>query len=182
MGTFFYVLLAPLYFTTFQYLILFLQVSIITILLPIAFFLFLKSFGKAESIMLSDVKQRKIPLLLQIVLLFILIQKSITLANFPPLYFFFLAGICSSILALLFIFFQIKISLHAIGISSLTVFIIGLSLKNEINAINLVSFFIIMNGFVAASRLHMNAHTNKELAIGFSCGILPQLVLLWFWL
>ncbi|UPT71768.1 MAG: hypothetical protein M0D53_05470 [Flavobacterium sp. JAD_PAG50586_2] len=69
-----------------------------------------------------------------------------------------------------------------IGISSLTVFIIGLSIHNQVNTINTVAFFVIMNGVVASSRLAMKAHSNKELVIGFLCGILPQTVLLYFWL
>jgi hypothetical protein len=69
-----------------------------------------------------------------------------------------------------------------IGISSLTVFIIGLSMHNEINTINTVAFFVMMNGVVASSRLMMKAHSNKELVIGFLCGAIPQSVLLYFWL
>lgn len=69
-----------------------------------------------------------------------------------------------------------------IGMSAVTVFIIGLSIHNEINTINLVAFFICMNGLVASSRLVMNAHSNKELLIGFLCGAVPQTLLLYFWL
>ena len=49
-------------------------------------------------------------------------------------------------------------------------------------AANLVAFFIILNGLVASSRLVMKAHTNKELLIGFLCGTLPQIGLLYVWL
>lgn len=178
----FYVFLDARYFTLAQYLILFVQIIIITFLLPIAFFYLLRTFGKIDSIMLSDLNHRKIPLLLHIALLSILVQKSITIDRFPPLYFFFLGGIISAFLAFLFLFVKIKSSIHMIGISSLTVFIIGLSLKNEINTINLVAFFIVLNGLVASSRLVMKAHSNKELLIGFLCGVLPQAGLLYVWL
>jgi hypothetical protein len=182
LGTVFFVLLDARYLTLAQYLILFLQIIIITFLLPIAFFYLLRTFGKIDSIMLSDISHRKIPLLLHIVLLSILIQKSITVDRFPSLYFFFLGGIISAIFAFLLLYAKIKASIHMIGISALSVFIIGLSLKNEINTINLVAFFIILNGLVASSRLVMKAHTNKELLIGFLCGTLPQIGLLFVWL
>jgi len=55
-------------------------------------------------------------------------------------------------------------------------------LHNQINTIHLVTFFVLMNGLVASSRLVMKAHTNKELLIGFLCGLLPQLALFYFWL
>jgi hypothetical protein len=182
LGTIFFVVLEAHYFTLAQYLILFLQIVIITFLLPIAFFYLLRTFGKIDSIMLSEINHRKIPLILHICLLSILIQKSITVDRFPSLYFFFLGGIISAIFAFLLLYAKIKASIHMIGISALTVFIIGLSLKNEINTINLVAVFIILNGLVASSRLVMKAHTNKELLIGFLCGLLPQIGLLYVWL
>ncbi len=181
-GTLFYVLFDSQFLTKGQYLLLFLQVIIITFLLPIAFFYLLRTFGKIDSIMLSDISQRRIPLLLQIMLFFVLIEKSITVERFPALYFFFLGGLLSVLLAFGLLFLKVKASIHMIGISSLTVFIIGLSINNEVNALNLISFFVLINGAVASSRLEMKAHDNKELAIGFLCGILPQIGLLYYWL
>ena len=110
--------------------------------MPIAFFFLLRTFGKIDSIMLSDISQRKIPLVLQLMLFTVLIQKSITFERFPSLYLFFVAGIISTVLAFLFLYLKIKASIHMIGISALTVFIIGLSIHNEINTINLVATFI----------------------------------------
>jgi hypothetical protein len=182
LGTVFYVLLEAQYFTLPQYVILFLQIIIITFLLPIAFFYLLRTFGKIESVMLSDISQRKIPLLLQIMLFAVLIEKSITIDRFPSLYFFFFGGLLSTILAFLLLYVKFKASIHMIGISSLTVFIIGLSIHCQINTINTVTFFVVMNGLVASSRLVMKAHSNKELLVGFLCGVIPQCLLLYFWL
>lgn len=88
----------------------------------------------------------------------------------------------SAVLAFLLLYAKTKASIHMIGISALTVFIIGLSIKNEVNTVSLVAFFVIINGLVASSRLVMKAHTNKELLIGFLCGALPQLGLFYLWL
>jgi hypothetical protein len=182
LGTIFYVLLGGPYFLKLQYIALFLQIIIITFLLPLAFFYLLKTYGKIDSIMLSNIAHRKIPLLLHIVLLSILITKSITIDRFPPLFFYFLGGIFSGTITFILLYAKIKTSIHMIGMSSLTVFIIGLSIHNQINTIHLVTFFVIMNGLVASSRLVMKAHTNKELLIGFLCGLLPQVGFFCFWL
>lgn len=182
LGTVFYILLEDNYLTLPQYLILFFQIIIITFLLPIAFFYLLRTFGKIENIMLSDISQRKIPLVLQIMLFSVLIEKSITIDRYPSLYFFFVGGLLSTIFAFLLLYAKIKASIHMIGISALTVFIIGLSIHNQINAVNTVIFFVMMNGLVASSRLVMEAHSNKELVIGFLCGAIPQSTLLYFWL
>lgn len=151
-------------------------------MLPIAFFYLLRTFGKIENVMLSDISHRKIPLALQIMLFAVLIEKSITFDRFPSLYFFFVGGLLSAIFAFLLLYVKVKASIHMIGISALTVFIIGLSIHNQINAVNTVIFFVMMNGLVASSRLVMEAHTNKELVIGFLCGAIPQSALFCLWL
>lgn len=132
--------------------------------------------------MLSEPSQRKIPLLIQAVLLVVLLTKSITVMVIPALYFFFLAALISTVAAFTLIFAVIKASLHMIGMSALTAFSIGLSIHNQNNALFLISFLIGMIGLVAASRLEMKAHTGKELVIGFLLGVIPQCVLWYFWL
>lgn len=181
-GTFFYIVLDDSYLSFAQVSVLLLQVIIITILLPIAFFFLLRTFGKIDNIMVSDVSQRKIPLLLQIMLVTVLITKSVTVEKFPELHYFFMAGIISSSIAFLLLFAKIKASIHLIGTSALTFFIIGLSLHYEINIIHTLVIIMVLNGFVASSRLEMKAHNHKELFIGFLVGALPQIGLLFYWL
>jgi hypothetical protein len=85
-------------------------------------------------------------------------------------------------MALILLFANIKASLHMIAISSLTVFIIGLSLHLKIQNTFVTAVLLLLNGFVASSRLEMKAHTNKELIIGFLLGAVSQLLLLVVWL
>ncbi len=158
------------------------QIIVITILLPVLFYLGLRTAGKVNSVMISEVSQRKIPLILQCFLTVLLIRKSITLEHFPEFYFFFLGGLLSSVLALIFVFFKTKASLHMIAISALTLFVIGLSIHNQTQNIYVIAFLVLMNGVVASSRLEMKAHTNKELVIGLLLGVIPQLLLLRLWL
>lgn len=158
------------------------QIVIITILLPILFFFVLRTTGKVDSVMISEISQRKIPLVIQCFLTILLVRKSITLDHFPEFHFFFLGGLLSTVLALVLLFFRTKASLHLVAISALTVFIIGLSIHNQTRNINLIAFLVLMNGVVASSRLEMKAHTPKELVVGFLLGVIPQLLLLHLWL
>lgn len=169
-------------FTAIEKYYTFFQIVIITIVLPALFFLLLRSAGKVESIMMADVAQRKLPLVILCFLIILLLKKSVTLDRFPELHFFFLGTLLSTILALGFLFFNIKVSLHMIAMSALTLFIIGLSIHQQTKYIYLISFMVLMNGFVASSRLEMNAHTNRELFIGFVFGSIPQLLMLPLWL
>jgi hypothetical protein len=158
------------------------QIVVLTNVLPILIFFVLRTMGQVNSIMLADISQRKIPLVIQCFLTILLVRKSITLEHFPEFHFFFLGGLFSTVIALVLLFFRTKASLHMIAISALTVFVIGLSIHNQSRNIIWIVFLVLMNGFVASSRLEMKAHTPKELVIGFCCGLIPQLTLLHLWL
>ena len=142
----------------------------------------LRTFGKVDTIMLTETSQRKIPLIVQISLTAVLIQKSVTIDRFPELYFFFLGGIISTIIALIFVFANIKASIHMIALSALTFFVIALSIHHQENCIAIVAILFLISGLVATSRLYMKAHTLTELILGYTFGMLPQLILWWFWL
>lgn len=163
----------------FLYLI---QIVIITILIPITLFFLLLSLGKIDSIMVEDLGQRKIPLIINATLLLLLIHKSITVNNLPELYFFLLGGAISTIVALIAIYLHTKVSLHMIGITSLTSFIFGISVTTQTDLTYTFAFFVVAIGWVASSRLVLKAHTIKELALGFVTGLIPQLILWQFWL
>ncbi len=181
-GTVFYILFSENYYAKEQYFLLLFQVVIITFFLPLAFFYLLRTFGKVDTIMLSEVSQRKIPLLMQIALTFILISKSVTMERFEELFFFFLGGIASTIVAFGLLYAKIKASIHMIALSALTFFVIGMSMHHELNIIYTIASLFLITGIVASSRLAMKAHTMKELAIGYVVGMVPQMVLFWFWL
>lgn len=163
----------------FLYLI---QIVIITILIPVTLFFLLLSLGKIDSIMVENLGQRKIPLLINTALLLLLIHKSITITNLPELYFFFLGGSISSIIALVAIYLHKKVSLHMIGITALTSFIFAISINTQSDFTNTFAFFVICIGWVASSRLALKAHTISELTLGFFTGLIPQMLLWQFWL
>lgn len=155
---------------------------VVTVLIPIVLYFFLRTIGVITSIHLEEAKQRKIPLLLQSLLLLLVIKMVIDVYNYPELYFFFLGILLSSLSAIFIVFFDIKASLHMIGSGAVTMFTIALSIHFEINLILLIAGMIIINGLVATSRLHYKAHSNLELTLGFLIGVIPQLTLVNFWL
>ena len=155
---------------------------VITVLIPIVLYFFLRTTGFITSIHLDDIKQRKIPLLLQSLLFLLVVKVIIDAYNYPELYYFFLGILLSSLSAIFIIFFNIKASLHMIGSAAVTMFTIALSIHFEINLILLITAMIIINGIVATSRLHYKAHSNIELILGFLIGIIPQLTLINLWL
>ena len=128
------------------------------------------------------VSERKFPLVIQCFLIILLVRNSITVERYTELHFFLLGALFSTLIALLLLFVKTKASLHMMGISALTLFVFGLTLHYQTQNIALIVFLILMNGFVASSRLVMKAHTSKELIIGILLGSIPQIPLMFLWL
>lgn len=182
MATLFYLFYNSAEFVTQEKTFVFFQVFIVTVIIPVLAFLLLRATGNVDSIMIAKISQRKIPLVIHCFLIILLTRKSITVDRYPELHFFLLGALLSTLIALILLFANVKASLHMIAISSLTIFIIGLSMHFRIQSMIPISILILLNGIVASSRLDMNAHTYKELVIGFFIGAIPQLLLLILWL
>lgn len=159
-----------------------LVVFILTFLIPLLAYFVLKNLNLVKTLHLEDVNERKIPLMLQCILLLVIIKIVFSFYNFPELYFFFVGVLISAITAFILVVFKFKISLHMIGVAGLTMFLIALSIHFKINILMIIGLFLMANGWVAASRLHTNSHTMTEIIMGIFIGFLPQLILLNYWL
>jgi hypothetical protein len=156
------------------------QIFILTILLPLSFYLLLKTLKRVESFTEATIEERRLPIFIQLVLMYLILKFSVLNENFPELYKFFQAGFLSAFLVLLSVFFRFKASLHMTGITSLFVFVALFTSYLEIDAIQTLAFLVMCMGFVASSRLYMKAHTSIELLVGILIGGFPQ-ILVWFY-
>ena len=151
-------------------------------MIPMALYYLLRFTGKVDNIMIADMEQRKIPLVFQSFLIILLLRQTIPLEHYPELHFFFIGALFSTLFALGLLYAKFKASLHMLAISALTVFVFGLNIHLQIGSVYLVPFLLLMNGFVASSRLVMQAHTPNELIIGVLLGSIPQILFLFLWL
>ena len=157
-------------------------IIIITILIPLISFFLLKNSGLVKSINLKEVQERKYPLMIQIILIFIIITRVFTKYHHPELYYFFIAVAVSSLVALILVIVNFKVSLHQMGIAGVTMFLIALSIHFTENYLFEISLFFLINGWVASSRLETKSHSISELIIGFIVGVFPQFIMLNYWL
>lgn len=176
MGVVCYFYLGNTFFNSNQFLVVLIQFLIITICIPITIYFLLKAMEKVDSVMMETTSQRKLPLLFQLFLLAVLAHNSIKSDNMPELHYFLIGGIISGSFAFLFLFLKTKVSLHMIGISSLTVFMIGLSIIQQTNYLVIIAILLLLNGLVASSRLLLKAHTPTELILGTLIGVFSQLM------
>ena len=69
-----------------------------------------------------------------------------------------------------------------IAASGFFMFATAIGIHYQININGTIALMMVVLGAIATSRLHLKAHTNQELIIGFFIGIFPQILLLNYWL
>lgn len=89
MATLFYLFYNSADYVTQEKFFVFFQVAIVTIIIPALVFLLLRASGNIDTIMISKISQRKIPLIVHSFLIILLTRKSITIDRYPELHFFF---------------------------------------------------------------------------------------------
>lgn len=155
---------------------------ILTVLLPLLVYQLLKTIGKVNTIYLSDVKERVLPLAINCLILLIVIKKVLPYYEITELYFFFIGILFSNMACLILAVLHFKASIHMIAVSGIFMFFVALSIHFSINILGSLALIILIAGAVATSRLHLKAHSVRELIIGCCIGVLPQLILLNYWL
>ena len=157
-------------------------IIIITILIPLISYFLLKNLGLVKSINLKEVQERKFPLMIQTLLFLIIIKMVFSSYQSPEMYCFFVGVLFTTISALVLVLFNFKVSLHQMGVAGVTMFLIALSIHFNKNYLLEIGIFFLINGWVASSRLDTKSHTILELLVGFFIGVIPQIVMLNYWL
>ncbi len=155
---------------------------ILTIVLPILLFFLLKTLGKVKTIYLETTRERIIPLLLNCIVVLLVLNKIITPNQIIELYYFFVGILISTLTCLVLALIKFKASLHMVSVAGVFMFFIALSIHFSININGTLALLFILMGAIATSRLHLQAHSFIELIIGFFIGLIPQLILLKYWL
>lgn len=155
---------------------------ILTVILPILLYYLLKSLGKVNTIYLKSTNERVLPLAINCIIVIIVLKRIITPSQIIELYYFFVGILISTMTCLILAIFKFKASIHMISVSGLFMFFIVLSIHFSINIIGSLALISVILGAVATSRLHLKAHTFKELIMGVFVGVIPQLILVNYWL
>lgn len=155
---------------------------ILLVATPLMLFPIMRQLRLIKSIHLRHVKERKWPLMIQCLLWVIVLKVLAQTSGVTPLYYFYLGGLGSSLLALIATMRGFKVSLHQIGITGLTLFAFGLSWQMGTSIIEILLVLTFALGWVASARLWSQAHHTRELWLGALLGVLPQVLLFCYWL
>lgn len=182
LGSLLYFLITPRFFPLPLIKAKLLAIAITTLFIPIVFYFLLKNLGKADSMFLSDVRERRLPLFFYNLLIGLNLYQILDAYNYPALYYFFVGILFSSVTAFILSLLRVKISLHMLGLSGLLMFLLSLSIFYRINLVYSLAFLVAAVGLTATSRLALKAHTWAEVILGFIIGFIPQVIVLNFWL
>jgi hypothetical protein len=150
-------------------------VFIVTYIIPLCVLIVLKGFKLIQSFQVHTIKERKIPLFLMILLFTILgstFLKFSILRDFGMLFYGTTFGL---IIVYVFFIFKIKISLHLLSIGSMVGFFMMMGIEYMTSVISTLLLLMFLSGLLASSRLHLKAHTPKEVYLGFFFGIITQI-------
>ena len=96
----------------------------------------------------------------------------ISKTGLQPVFSFFLLTATLISLVVFFINLRWKISVHAVGMGSLTALVIGLSYKLQTDLHLLVALMILCSGMVGFARLKTNSHKPSEIYSGYLVGVM----------
>lgn len=159
-----------------------LPIFILSVIIPIVTYLILKNIGVLQSVLMTTAAERRYPLAIHIVLLLMILYKVIPNNYIVELYYYFVGLIGAAFTCFLLLFFNVKASLHLVGVGGLLMYLINLSVHFETNIVIGISLCIGITGLVTSSRLYLKAHTKPELVIGLCIGLLSQLLTVKYWL
>lgn len=158
------------------------SISILTIILPILLFYLLKTIRKVKSVHLESVEERRLPLIINSLIILLILIRVLPANEIPELYFFFVGILISTITCFALAVAKFKASIHMIAAAGFFMFAVALAIHFKININGTITLMLIILGAIATSRLHLKAHTSIELIVGFFIGLFPQLILLNYWM
>lgn len=151
----------------------------ITYLIPVLTLIILKSLGIIRDSQLATIRERRMPILLMM-LLFYLLGNTLVNINFLRDLGLLFYGTSASLLFVYLLFaFQIKTSLHLLSMGTVVGFFLIITNIYSLHLMSLIMVFILLSGLLASSRLYLNAHNSNEVFIGFSLGFISQLLIFW---
>lgn len=179
-GILLFLLLTPNTITIQRQYLLISIVFIATYLIPLITLIILKSLGLISSFKVHSINERKIPMILMLVVFFVLGRLLYGISDFKKLGILFYATDLALLCIYLLFIIKIKTSLHVMSMSCLIGFILFYSSRHQIATLPIVAILIVLTGLLSSARLHLKAHKHQEIYLGFFLGIASQAILFYF--
>lgn len=177
LGIILYFLLIPTRFDTKQQLAILGMVFLATYFIPLLLIILLKALGIIESYQVSTIKERKLPLACMIILFYLLGSSFFNITYVRDIGILFYATTLGLITTYILFIFKTKTSIHLLAMGIALGFFLLLTTIYNVNFTPIILVIILLSGLVASSRLHLKAHTTKEVYLGFFIGVICPLII-----
>ncbi len=152
-------------------------VFIFTYLVPLLILILFKRLKIIKSYKTESIKERKLPIALMVILFYLMGNTMNNAVNLRDISLLFYATSIGLLFIYALFFLKIKASIHllSLGISAGFFMILGNNNSQSYTLVVIVIF--LLSGVLASARLHLKAHTTKEIYIGFFLGMLTPIIL-----
>jgi membrane-associated phospholipid phosphatase len=171
-----YFLISPRFFLLKNIQFFEIYLFVVSILIPLLFFVVLKYSGLFKSILIETSGERLIFSGMMFVVYLIILNKIIKFQMFIELIPFFMGITLALLIMSIANYFLKKPSLHALALGGMLTFLMIWSYYTRVFILPLIALIVFITAIVMASRLYLKAHSIKELTCGFVVGILTQLI------
>jgi membrane-associated phospholipid phosphatase len=152
-------------------------IFILTYMVPILLLFFLKNFGFIKDFQVSTIKERRVPVIFMILILYFLGNTIIQIPMIRNLGILFYGTSLSLICIYILFSAKLKSSLHLVSMGNMLGFFLIMTNINNLSILFIIIPLIFLSGVLASSRLYLKAHTPVELLIGFFLGFIAQFTL-----
>jgi len=155
-------------------------IFVTTYLVPLLILILFKRFKIIKSFKAESIKERKIPVAMMIVLFYLLGNTLFGITNLKDLGMLFYATSLGLVFIYILFAFKIKTSIHLISIGITVGFFYVLSYIYQQNLTVVIISGLLLSGILGSARLYLNAHTSKEVYLGFVLGFLSPTIVFYF--
>lgn len=170
-GIILYFLVTTKQIEPYQKLIAILIIFGTTYFTPLVLLFILKSLKKIDSYQLKKRKERKLPLAIMVVLFYALGNLFKRILILEEISLLFHATSLGLIITYFLLNFSIKSSIHLLSIGISCGFFMMVALKSDESYMLIIVINFLIAGLLGSARLHLKAHSPKEVYFGFLIGI-----------
>ncbi|WP_284041131.1 hypothetical protein [uncultured Polaribacter sp.] len=175
-GIILYFLLIPSGFNSNQKYAVLGLIFVTTYIIPLVILILFKKLKLIKSFKAESIKERKVPIAMMIVLFYLLGNTLKDISNLFDLGLLFYATTLGLIFIYIFFAFKIKASLHLLSLGLTTSFFIILNYIYNENLNIIIIGCLLLAGMLGTARLHLKAHTQTEVYLGFLFGFISPLI------
>jgi len=151
-----------------------------TYVIPLVLLILFKRLKLIKSFKADSINERKVPIAMMIVLFYLLGNTIKGIPNLADIGLLFYATTLGLVCIYILFAFKLKTSIHLLSLGITTGFFFVLNSLYSQNLIAVIIGALIFSGLLGSARLHLKAHKESEVYLGFILGFLSPIIVFYF--